>query len=1419
MPKLKTYLFLSFFILLFLSFSGYSQQTHPSKISHGTPYWWNSGAKWKEPQILRKAYWIWNRKDMLADMDKGNTFVFSKKIEVPSDISKAFILISAQGYYKFYVNGKEVGSDTDVVTLDRYDVKNFLKHGENSLMIESKSDTWYAGLFVAGTVSLKNGKKLKILSNNSWNIAQKGQLQTKPAAELVRGVNGGFWNNVGRKMVMPSLWYKLNTKLNVPGIGWANPYYAGGKIKVLVIQPRAQQRDTVELVDDTNFNVSTVFSDANQFNEQHSGAPFFEVMKGMSVQTIEANIKKALRTEPDVIILGGFGYDTDRIFKTTLEDFLKTYLINGGGLIYLEGAIPDKTFEKEITANIVKQIPDFLNTGFPYKDLPGFKSFQNTASLFTFGKGRIVCLNNNVFGGYGLFANVPSDTSDLDYQYYMLSAIKEILWTSHDEPATTFKNFPEDIDSNGKNKQITFTLLHVARPMTVTMEVMSKKILFNLPEQPITNQGEKRGGFSLFPVYKSSQRIKQGKEVFCSFNVPFLPSGKYYANIILSENGKYVNWATAFLSVNHEFAISQIKLSKKYIDVADGRKDSIGATVTFTKPAPENTVVEFSLIDNYYRILATKRIIIKPGSTHVNVLFPVSGFITTLGKIHAALHVNNNLVSVKTADFTAIRRDWNRFTFFAWTAGDSGHQGNVYLRELANLGLDASRGAKINIKWLEAADMVALPAYPILSTTEPMEKIKKEYSSYAAEIINSQLRFDPIVFNAGDEFYYPGGDESPAMVMEFRKYLENKYKTIQTLNNDWGTNYSTFEDIYPLTMKDTKTLTPAGAFESVDNFLKKANSDKNYSRYLDQWLNDYNVYFNIFKSARQALKKVYPYARVGVDCPMWPDAYSGHDWFRFMQDFDYFAPYGRNGEIIPEKEARSYKKQGQFIGLEYGGYNYMAFNRKEELTDTAWQHWRIWNGLLNGFTSIWWYQLTPPGNECNLSPGFLPYSTLKTAADDISKIRDGYYTLFNGRNIKRIYGPVAIYDSIRSRLVDTWLPSEFGSGTLGNNMDVHVLMHILQHFCGMPYTFISSRQILNGELGKYKVLMMPESVSIKNNVAKELIRFVKNGGILIADVRPGIFNGKGEWNDTIPSLFGISYKKELKREKVQGNINGILLEKKIDISSLEPFPADASLQLNGAKPVSEINNIPLLIVNQIGKGKSICLNIPFNYYRGTIMPDSLYAYWGDKKQNILIASILNMLFRTLNIHKPVRIETENGKWPIRMAVTYLKDGQAQYIGITRQRNSDSEKSVKITIYPPVAGYVYNVLTGKYIGKKSSFTTLVHPVDVGIFSVLPYKLKGIAISSSEKVRRGETLKGEIFLQTDEKTPANCRHVIHLSVIRPDGKNVSYLSTNLQTDNGKADFSIPFVLNEPKGKWKLQFTDVATGILKSFIMDVY
>ena len=173
------------------------------------------------------------------------------------------------------------------------------------------------------------------------------------------------------------------------------------------------------------------------------------------------------------------------------------------------------------------------------------------------------------------------------------------------------------------------------------------------------------------------------------------------------------------------------------------------------------------------------------------------------------------------------------------------------------------------------------------------------------------------------------------------------------------------------------------------------------------------------------------------------------------------------------------------------------------------------------------------------------------------------------------------------------------------------------------------------------------------------------------------------------------------------------------------------------------------------------------------------------------------------------MDSPDGKWPWGLETWYAVDGQAQYVGLTKRRAAKREPDSPIKVRAPRTGHIYDMFTGRYLGKKIEWQTTVAPADVQLFSILPYQVESLMVGCPQKtVRRGGVVIGEVRVVIGDGRKKPVRHVIHLEVIRPDGKAVRYLAQNLETKNGSADFSIPFALNEPAGEYTLIFTDVAT-----------
>jgi hypothetical protein len=125
------------------------------------------------------AQYIWYEKHR---RNTGKTIWFRRGFELESTQEKAGIVFSGDSNYRLYCNGQLVGEDWNFSAggrfiLKYYDLKPFLKKGQNVIAVESRHDTGNAGLW--GEIWLGN---TMLVTNDSWrcmDVETKGWNQAE----------------------------------------------------------------------------------------------------------------------------------------------------------------------------------------------------------------------------------------------------------------------------------------------------------------------------------------------------------------------------------------------------------------------------------------------------------------------------------------------------------------------------------------------------------------------------------------------------------------------------------------------------------------------------------------------------------------------------------------------------------------------------------------------------------------------------------------------------------------------------------------------------------------------------------------------------------------------------------------------------------------------------------------------------------------------------------------------------------------------------------------------------------------------------------------------------------------------------------------------------------------------------------------
>ncbi len=1210
----------------------------------------------------------------------------------------------------------------------------------------------------------------------------------------------------------PELFHRLSRNVVSPHIAWARPF-AGRKLRAVVIGPRWGQRETVELMERFEIDCTPVClqSDTEVYCEgRHWG---HEQVKSIWKEAVLKELADALAGPLDVIVLGRV---PARKFPAEVLEAIKTRVQAGAGLVYLwpdhqghaaflnvvrEGlgeeprsSAPDASGEGLEPLDSLATMPPglrFLTTGVPLEALPGLrvadraKEIPKLVTVRKVGKGRAVCVAYR--GGGDLLT--PTADVDLHYEYYQSFVIKALLVAAGVEPAAVFERFPPRVAGG----EFAFAVRNGgdAVEVVVTLSVRSPDPLFQLPSVPTAAAGVAQTAAALMPVHREERKLRCAHgSTTVRFALPELPAGEYFADVELATAAGKVNWATTIMRAESPVAISELLLSPQAVDLAGGEQQ-VKASAALTAPAHEGTSLHFALLDNFDRLLSERSVAVEPGAKACEAALAVSCARSTLLKVRVELRMGGKPKSIKTAFATATNRGWGDFTFFAWGGVGQGYVARQQARILAGLGIDAFRGGT-SLAALQVADVRCVPdlwrfGSPVENKTlKPCYSdptFRKELADGIRQAAAKHVPFDAYGFLCGDEWGYMQTNTphdacwSPSCIARFRAYLKTQYGTVANLNEQWGTVYAAFDAVEPITIKEMK---------------EAAKETRNYSRLIDQWVCNFGTFADAFRFVGDSVRQVAPRQRFGYSTPLWNWWYRGYNWPAIVPQCGFASPYGPWGDMTHSESARSFAAPGTLLSMHYGSYVTPSLNDEG--------HFRMvpYVILFNGFGNAFWY--TTWGNEGGVSPWLDPYPCLARSSEEVARIKAGLGRLLLGA--KRETDAIAIHYSMPSYI--------FSFLVSGPHVPwrINSLAAVLEEL-GYQYQFVSDAQVVDGALEGYKALVLPVSQCIGDAEAAKIRQFVEGGGLAIADVRPGIADehGKVGGRRAIAELFGLKWDATLaplvKRDvEFSGTCGGLAFRGTV----AKGLDVDPSVSLAGAEAALRTNGVPLVTHQRAGKGAAVCLNFPA----------------GDLGGNL--HNLLGTLLSAHNVRPAVTIRgldggLSPGAWLLGFELSRFTDGAATYLGLTRRRLFAPSDDMPGTVALDLGGHghVYDVLGGRYLGRLARLDVVIGPSQAKLFAVLPHRVDALHIKlDSEDGTRGQTLRGTVRVLGGES--GACRHVIHLTVTRPGGQVVRYLTVNLDAPKGVAQFAIPLCLNEPPGAWALTCTDTATKASASVAFDV-
>ncbi len=368
------------------------------------------------------------------------------------------------------------------------------------------------------------------------------------------------------------------------------------------------------------------------------------------------------------------------------------------------------------------------------------------------------------------------------------------------------------------------------------------------------------------------------------------------------------------------------------------------------------------------------------------------------------------------------------------------------------------------------------------------QAVRQQAASLAGHFIDAR-QHGVFVWSLGDEVDTQGACLSPHCAEAYRTYLREQYGTLAALNASWSTDFDAWEEV--------------GLSDPNDNEEAAAKRAGNFPRWFDRQAFKSYSFVQVCGKYAAAFRAIDPKSRTGFEGAGRFDR--GDDLDLIIRNSEFWSPYpGTADEVIRSIAPRDFPRA-----------NWMGYTKD---ADSLLQ--KYWRMVTRGTDAVWYWRWDCIGAFHGwLAPDLRPFPAVKEILEGSQFMRDGLGdVLFKSEMLD---DGIAILYSYPSTFAH-----RLGDGaTYGGYESAHVAAHTLIRDSGLQFRYITDRMLRLGEFdqNRYKVLFLPRAAAIGPQEAAVIREYVEQGGTVVADVRPGIYDGhcKPLEEGVLDDLFGI----------------------------------------------------------------------------------------------------------------------------------------------------------------------------------------------------------------------------------------------------------------------------------------------------------
>jgi len=558
-------------------------------------------------------------------------------------------------------------------------------------------------------------------------------------------------------------------------------------------------------------------------------------------------------------------------------------------------------------------------------------------------------------------------------------------------------------------------------------------------------------------------------------------------------------------------------------------------------------------------------------------------------------------------------------------------------------------------------------------------------------------------------------DIHPLSVAWYRRWLAHRYRSIDHLNAAWATAFASFEQVEPV---------------GFDRARKSAAGPPFASWNLSPWMEwrhfmDYQ-FAQVLAHLTRYTNALDPRIPAGFVGGQQPSAYGGYDYALLSRAVQWMEPsdLGEMNEILRSFWNRPRRVQVQTY--QAGG------SHKVDV-------WFLWHHLAHGNQAViaWpegWMRDASGGTR-ELSPAIArlepTFREIQGPAGELIVSPDSF---LEADAIGLYYS----HPSIRAG----WVMDSLVHGATWPNRVTKIddenlsSAYLRLGWCklledlGYQYDFVSYLDVMEGRIelaDRFRVIVLPQAVSLSDVEAGALRRFVTAGGTLIADTLCGLLTetGRGRTAGILDDLFGI------RRDESRGYLDGRGITEVNGEYFERPFPErlrayEGAFQYRsmivyerGTRAVSgaagqDAGGADVLVRRRAGQGRTLYLNLtPLAYARFPFRSGGLGGAWRE---------VLGAALADSGLRPRVEIYGRGGERAPWMESLLWRNADRYCLALLKNPGVAAEAESLIDQEPgeitvklrlPVRG-VRNVRTGKLLGDVSVFTDRFTPWEANLY---------------------------------------------------------------------------------------------------------